>query len=145
LGVRDGGLKGTVLKSCRTTAFVLCAAWSAILLCAGTASAGITVLDQTVVNAGKSGSVAGAVTLGETGALAGNLTDWSLVSKGSDGSNDTVAPSATEAASASTSDVTVRISGLPEPSAWILALVGFAGLGLGAFRKRKPRLASGLD
>lgn len=116
-----------------------------MLTCAGTASAGITVLDQTVLNPGKSDSAADAVTSGETEAPAGNITNWNFASKGSGGSVYSVASSATDAGSASSSDVTAKIFGLPEPPAWILALIGFAGLGLGAVRKRKPRLASGLD
>jgi len=56
--------------------------------------------------------------------------------------------SATDVLAASRSDIPAsqtRIFALPEPAAWVLGLVGFAGLGLGAFRKRKPRLESGLD
>jgi len=40
---------------------------------------------------------------------------------------------------------TASSSPIPEPSAWALLLLGFFGLGLGVYRKRKPRLASLID
>ena len=88
----------------------------AIILSAEVASAEVKyIVDQTIPNRSTSGGVTADPEIGVLGAA--DFTDWTRT----------------------------RIFGLPEPSAWMLGLVGFAGLGLGAFRKRKPRLPSGLD
>lgn len=49
------------------------------------------------------------------------------------------------AAAGGRSGVVPSSSAVPEPGVWALIILGFLGLGLGAQRKRKPRLTSLVD
>lgn len=60
--------------------------------------------------------------------------------------NSAVADSDNALAGAGDRDATgASSSPIPEPGAWALIVLGFLGVGLGVYRKRKPRLASVAD